>query len=254
MPSRSASRIAAACCVFVAATVAVRSAPAGQTPTLRTNAREVVVDVVVTKGKDEPVLALGKGDFQILEDGKPQTIDFFEEHSARTLPPGARPKLPKMPPNVYTNVPPAPESDAVNVLLLDSLNTPPQMISNARNQILGYLNHVKPGTRIAIFALNDKLNMVQGFTADAALLREIAIQQTAPGISASLIAKSEIAGEQELESFLASNAPPGPGSASASAGGSTGASGGAGLSAMSAVRSSTSLPGFRSAHSPPRKR
>ena len=100
------------------------------------------------------------------------------------------------------------------------------MISYARNQILGYLNHVKPGTRMAIFALNGKLNIVQGFTGDAALLRDVAIRQTAPGISPSLVTKSEIADEQELESFLASNLPsPGgaPGSGSPSNG--NGASG-----------------------------
>lgn len=196
------------------------------TPVFRTNARDVVVDVVVTKSGDEPVAGLRATDFQVLEDGRPQVIDFFEEHAAKALPPGALKPLPKMPPGVYTNVPPAPEDDAVNVLLLDSLNTPPSMISYARNQILGYLNHVKPGTRMAIFALNGKLNIVQGFTGDAALLRDVAIRQTAPGISPSLVTKSEIADEQELESFLASNLPsPGgaPGSGSPSNG--NGASG-----------------------------
>ena len=99
---------------------------------------------------------------------------------SKTLPAGSLPAPPKMPPNVYTNVPPAPLDDAVNVLLLDSLNTPPQMASYARNQILNYLNHVKPGTRMAIITLNSKLNFVQGFTTDAALLREVALKQTAP--------------------------------------------------------------------------
>lgn len=215
MPLRSAFLSAAACFFSCTAAVLAQSNPADQPPTLKTTARDVVVDVVVTQGAGDPVLKLQKGDFQIFEDGKPQNIDFFEEHTAKTLPAGALADLPKMPPNVYTNVPRAPESDAVNVLLLDSLNTPPQMTSYARNQILAYLNHVKPGTRMAIFALNDKLSIVQGFTADAALLREVATKQTAPGVSPSLVTKNEIAGEQELESFLNSNAPANPGSAPA---------------------------------------
>jgi len=204
-----------------------QSANQNQTPTLRTNARAVVVDVVVTKGNDEPVTALRKQDFTVLEDGKPVTVDYFEEHTARTLPPGAIPPLPKMPPNVYTNVPSAPESDAVNVLLLDSLNTPPQFSAYARNEILGYLKNVKPGTRLAIVALNDKLNFVQGFTTDAALLREVVLKQTAPGISSSLVTKNETAGEQELESFLNADAPSAPGAttASGSSGSANGASG-----------------------------
>ena len=100
------------------------------------------------------------------------------------------------------------------------------MISNARTQILGYLNHVKPGTRIAIFALNKKLNVVQGFTSDAALLRDVAFKQTAPGISPSMVIKSEIGDLQELLGFLQSNAPsPGGTTTSAAPTGGNGQSG-----------------------------
>jgi len=187
--------------------------PAADQPTFKATTREVVVDVVVTGSKGEPVNGLRKEQFQVIEDGKPQTIGFFEEHGARSSQTGSLPAPPKMPPNVYSNVPPAPTDDSVNVLLLDSLNTPPPMISYARTQLLNFLNHVKPGTRMAIIALNDKMNFVQGFTADPALLREVAIKQTAPGISPSLVTKSEIATQQELESFLSSSAPADPGAA-----------------------------------------
>jgi VWFA-related protein len=204
-------------------------------PVFRSSTRAVVVDVVVTKGEDA-VLALQKKDFEIFEDGKPQTIDFFEEHTAKSLPPGATAPLPKMPPNVYTNVPPAPESDSVNVLLLDSLNTPPQMESYARNEILHYLNNVKPGTRLAIVVLNAKLNFVQGFTTDAGLLREVVLKQGAPGISPSLVTKSEVGDEQELESFLSSSAPAAPG-----AGGGTTSSPGNGNSAGAPVEATTAV-------------
>jgi VWFA-related protein len=130
----------------------------------------VVVDVVVTKGGDEPVSALHKQDFQVLEDGKPQAIDFFEEHSARTLPPGTLVGLPEMPPNVYTNVPPAPPSDAVNVLLLDSLNTRKQDQTFVHKQIIDFLKSMPPGVRVAIFTLGSKLRFVQGFTTDTSVL------------------------------------------------------------------------------------
>jgi VWFA-related protein len=202
--------------LFVSTPMFAQSAQSSAlTPVFKTSTRAVIVDVVVDNGKGEPVQALRKEDFRIFEDGKPQNIDFFEEHQAKTLS-GALQPLPKMPPNVYTNVPPAPEDDAVNVLLLDSLNTPPQMTSYARNQILNYLNHVKPGTRIAIFVLNKSLNIVQGFTSDATLLREAALQQTAPGISASMVTKSEVGDFQELMAFMGSNAPS-PGSTTTSA-------------------------------------
>ncbi|KAA6457234.1 VWA domain-containing protein [Acidobacteria bacterium AB60] len=141
-----------------------------QPPAVRTTTRAVVVDVVATKG-EEAVTGLRKDDFVVLEDGKPQTVNFFEEHTAKTLPPGAAAALPKMPAGVYTNVPPAPPSDAVNVLLLDALNTDREDQSYVRNQLVKFLKTMTPGTRAAIFTLGSKLRMVQGFTADATELQ-----------------------------------------------------------------------------------
>lgn len=194
------------------------SSPSASVPVIKANARDVVVDVVVTKDGKSAV-GLKKGDFEIEEDGKPQALDFFEEHQAKTMPPDGIPAPVKMPPNVYTNVPPAPADEAVNVLLLDSLNTPPQMGAYARNEVLSYLNHVKPGTRIAILLLNGKLSIAQGFTTDVARLREITVRQTAPAISPSLVTKSEVADEQFLEGFIASNSMRGGGSSGNSASG-----------------------------------
>src|SRR5277367_4169609 len=81
-----------ALCAFAISTQAAcaQVMPATQTqasgnapiPVIHANTRAVVVDVVVTKGQDEPVTALHKQDFELLEDGKPQSIDFFEEHTA----------------------------------------------------------------------------------------------------------------------------------------------------------------------------
>ena len=141
----------------------------GPVPLLKENVRAVVVDVVVTKG-EQPVAGLHQQDFQVIEDGKPQTIDFFEEHLAKTLPPGALPAMPQMPPNVYTNVPPAPESDSVNVLLLDSLNTEKPDQAYVHQQILNFLKTMPPGVRCAIFMLGSKLRFVQGFTTDTSVL------------------------------------------------------------------------------------
>lgn len=143
-------------------------APANPVPVFKSSANAVVVDVVVTKGQDEPVQSLHKQDFQVFEDGKPQSIDFFEEHTAL---PDPQINLVKMPPNVFTNVPEAPLTDSVNVLLLDSLNTPRQDQSFMRDQLLKYLKNKKPSARIAIFTLGSRLNLIQGFTGDSGLLQ-----------------------------------------------------------------------------------
>lgn len=189
----------ALCC---AAALAGQSAPESQgpVPVFKTNARAVVVDVVVTKGNDEPVSGLKKDDFAVTEDGKPVTVDFFEEHTARTLPPGALKPLPPMPPGVYTNVPPAPPADSVNVILLDTLNSEGQDLAYGRAQVLEFLRTMKPGTRAAIFLLNDKLNFVQGFTTDNALLAAAINNkrnQVEPQKSAQYFSRSDAADDAE---------------------------------------------------------
>jgi len=46
--------------------------------TLRTNTRLVVVDVVATDSKGQPVPDLKPGDFTLLEDGKPQKDQWLQ--------------------------------------------------------------------------------------------------------------------------------------------------------------------------------
>ena len=58
---------------------------------LRANTRLVVVDVVATNSKGEPVLDLKIEDFRVTEDGKPQKISAFsfKQHSKATQVTGA---------------------------------------------------------------------------------------------------------------------------------------------------------------------
>ena len=152
------------------ATPVTEDALPSETPVLRTNARDVVLDVVVTKGNGDPVEGLSRQDFEVKEDGKPQAIDFLEEHAAATASHDTPQESQKLPPGTYTNAPPAPVGDAVNVLLLDTLNTPQQDQAYVHNEIEDFLKKMRPGTRIAIFALGSKLRYVQGFTADTSTL------------------------------------------------------------------------------------
>jgi VWFA-related protein len=147
------------------------SNPSAPVSTFKANVRVVLVDVVVTAGKDEPVSALHKSDFEILEDGKPQTISTFEEHKGT---PTTQVKLPPMPPGIYTNYPTIQTSDSVNVLLLDALNTDTQDQTYVHTQMIKYLRTVPPGTRMAIFTLASRLRMIQPMTSETdALLAEL---------------------------------------------------------------------------------
>ena len=48
--------------------------------TLKINSRAVLVDVIVTDRSGKPVTGLKQDSFTVNEQGKPQTISFFEEH------------------------------------------------------------------------------------------------------------------------------------------------------------------------------
>ena len=66
--------------------------------TIKTKLQIVLVDVVVTNNKGEPVPSLRREDFEIFEDNKPQTVSTFEEHRGVPL---TQIKLPPMPLGVY---------------------------------------------------------------------------------------------------------------------------------------------------------
>jgi hypothetical protein len=51
------------------------------------NAQIVILDVVVTGKNAAPVPGLHKEDFQVSEDGHPQTVTHFEEHPGSSQPP-----------------------------------------------------------------------------------------------------------------------------------------------------------------------
>ena len=120
-------------------------------PKIKVETRVVLLDVVVTNHKGETIPNLRREDFNIEEDGKPQSLSAFDEHSRHIAPPA---DLPALPPNVYTNVQAVKPSDSVNVLLIDLLNTQPWSQEDVCNQAVKYLKTVSPGTRLAIFTLN----------------------------------------------------------------------------------------------------
>ena len=144
-------------------------------PTLHAGTQLVVVDVVVTDKNQKPIHGLKQSDFTLTEENAPQVIKHFEEHTALTPADATKfPAMPTMPPGVFTNFVPEPVNGAVNVLLLDTLNTPLKDQMFVRQQLLTFLNATPPGTRIAIFGLTTRLLILQGFTSDPARLKAAA--------------------------------------------------------------------------------
>jgi VWFA-related protein len=140
-------------------------------PTIHTTSRLVIADVVATDSRQNPVHHLSASDFTILEDGHPQTLKVFEEHTADSA--AVLSPLPELPPGKFTNYSVAPTNGALNILLLDKLNTPMEAQAVVRDQVLKYLKDAPTGTRMAIFALTTQLKLLQGFTSDPTLLRRL---------------------------------------------------------------------------------
>lgn len=156
-------------------------------PPLQINVRNVLVDVVVTDANGGAIRDLSRSDFQVFENGRQQQIEFFEPHitSASTAPASVAP----LPPNTFTNVPPVRPKEAINVLLMDALNTTSADQIYVRRQMLQYLDSLPPGLRVGVFVLGDRLRIIQGFTDDSRVLhasierlankpREVALEST----------------------------------------------------------------------------
>jgi VWFA-related protein len=151
----------------VPATAASNAPPAGTL--FHAQSRLVVLDVSVSD-HDKPVEGLECGRFHVFEDGHEVPIESFEENEP---PPSVKvAEAPVLPPDTYSNVPVYPEASAVNVLLLDALNTPTGDQEQARKQMIAYISTIKPGTALAIFTLSSRLRMVTGFTTDVAKLKQ----------------------------------------------------------------------------------
>ena len=146
-----------------------QTAQTDSTTVLKSESRAVLVDIVVTDKNGKPAQGLHPENFAIAEDGHPQKIVSFEEHSSSSKSENQF-RFPPLPPDLYTNIPRVKLSDAVTVLLLDSLNTELKDQTFVRKEMLNYLKNPAPGRRMAIFALGSKLHFVQGFTTDPAVL------------------------------------------------------------------------------------
>jgi len=172
-------------CLAVGATpAAAQPAPSvSWGPTIQVTGRTVLVDVLVADHKGQPVAGLKKEDFTILDDGKPQPISYFEVHGGAQTFVATAPRLPE---GMVSNIPTEVKTDAVDVVLLDSLNTPTQDQMRVRKELISYLNAIPPGTRIAIFTLSSHLRMINGFTTDpTALLDTLNQKGTIQGVDIS---------------------------------------------------------------------
>jgi VWFA-related protein len=145
------------------------------TATIRANTRLVLVDVVVTNKKGQPITGLKAEDFTVEENGKKQKVSVF-------VPPGVangsktgvanRSKTEPAPPGILSNHPEHVGPAGVpTVLILDALNSPFKEQAYARSQMLKYVvEQSQAGQLMAVVTLTDQLHVLQQFTSDPQIL------------------------------------------------------------------------------------
>jgi VWFA-related protein len=128
--------------------------PAPAQPVSRADARLVEIDVVV-RDRNGPVTDLTQSDFTLFDKGKEQKIASFLLSNLHA------PPKPALAPNVFVNrADLAGKSGGTTVILLDALDTPPQLQAYMRDQSLRALSEIKPEEHVAVYVLGTSLHVL----------------------------------------------------------------------------------------------
>jgi VWFA-related protein len=154
----------------VIAAIALSAAQTPQTPVFRAGVDYVRVDVVVTSGADDrPVTDLTKDDFEIVEHGRPQTVNDFEYVAVPVGQRTGEAKAPSgPPPDVATNIAPSPKS-RLFVMIVDDLHILESDIINVKKVMTDFIGALSPDDEVAIVFVGHS-NLSQNFTTDRGLL------------------------------------------------------------------------------------
>ncbi len=141
-----------------------------QIPTLHMSTRVVLTDVTVTDSRGNPVRGLTRSDFHIFDDGHPQALDSFEEHTQSQSTASisiAAPSRPNIFSNDFLQHPPSP----VNVILIDTTTIRLVDQMYVYEELTRFVRNLPPSQPVAIFNRSgDMTLLLQNFTSDHTLL------------------------------------------------------------------------------------
>lgn len=161
---------------------AVSVATAWQTPTFRTSVEYVELDAVVTDKHDHPVQDLKKEDFEIVEHGKPQTIENLQAvviPAVRREVMDAKTALPSI--DVVSNSHPAIARQWV--MVIDDLHIMATHIVHTQRVVREFLEQIPASDQVAI-VFTGRSDLSQDFTSDlGAEIRTVARIKDAVGFA-----------------------------------------------------------------------
>jgi VWFA-related protein len=138
---------------------------ANQTPfTLHTNARIVLTDVTVTDRNGNPVHGLSASAFRIFDNGTPEKLSSFEEHTGRE--PNSLPRAQKDP-HVFSNSLVLHPPRVFNVIVLDTttIDVIDQMYLN--QELTKFIEHLPADEPLAIYGrAGEYTTLLANFTTD----------------------------------------------------------------------------------------
>ncbi len=168
---RRSAKIAAL--ISLAALLCAQQQPA---PLIRSTARLVLLDVVVTDKAGHPIRGLKKEDFTVLEGGVRQKISSFEATSSGspgTASSGRAAAETISPSGAASTTTAAAANGSRTIILLDQLNTSFADLSYARDSILRFLDQESDNQPMALMSVELRgLVVAQDYTQDRQRLKE----------------------------------------------------------------------------------
>ncbi len=159
--------------VLFAAAVVPFAAQQDSTPIFRAGTTLVEFTVVATDEKGNPVTDLKKDEIAVVQSGKPREVAFFRFEGAAFAPGAAEPQREPIAAGLFTNRTeyfPGPARN-VTAIVIDSLNTLPEDQVAVKAQVMRYLRALAPNTRVAVYAMGQRLQVVHDFTDNLEALR-----------------------------------------------------------------------------------
>jgi VWFA-related protein len=197
---RGGRLLAAGLCVLALAAAGYsqqNKSPEQKEAVLRTTARLVQVSAIVLDRNGAPIVDLTPDDFVISDGGQPQRIAVFHRAAA----PAAATAAKAAAAGVYSNRTPqgAEAPGSATVILLDGLNTRTEDQAYAREQVMKFLETLRPPDRVALYGLGYRLHVLHDFTSDPARLRYLLARYR--GHTAGLLAPSALEKESTYGSL-----------------------------------------------------